>query len=68
MTKVVNSHVLQLGAGPDAPPGLLQIGDVGARQPSADDPGVAVLSGQGRLSIQTVTVSGHSDAHGVESR
>ena len=44
----MNSHVLQPGAGADAAPGALEIGDVGARQPAADDPGVVLLAGEGR--------------------
>ena len=46
MPEVVNSHVLQVSTRADAAPGLLQIGDVGARQPAADDPGIAFLAGQ----------------------
>ena len=46
MPEVVNSHVLQPGARADAAPGLLQIGDVGARHLAGDDPGIAVLARQ----------------------
>ena len=48
MTKVVNSHILQLGALTDAAPGTLEIGDMGAWQFAADDPRIAVFAGQGR--------------------
>ena len=40
-------HVLKPGACPDAPPGSLQIGEVGARHLAGDDPGIVVLTGKG---------------------
>ena len=46
--EIMDPHVLQLGASPDAAPRLLQIGDVGTWQPAADDPGIALLAGQVR--------------------
>ena len=48
MAQVMNSHVLQLGPRADAAPGTLEIGEMGARQVAADDPGVAFLAGQVR--------------------
>ena len=46
MSKVVNSHVLQFGTRANATPGLLEVGDVGARQPAGDNPGIVVLAGE----------------------
>ena len=46
MSEVVNSHVLQPGTRVNATPGLLEVGDVGARQPAGDDPGIVVFAGK----------------------
>ena len=46
MAEVMNSYVFQSGAPADAAPGLLQIGDVGARQLAGDDLGIVVLAGK----------------------
>ena len=42
----MNSHVLQPGTRANATPGLLEVGDVGARQPAGDNPGIVVLAGK----------------------
>ena len=46
MPEVVNSHVLQRGTRANATLGLLEVGDMGARQPAGDDPGIVVFAGK----------------------
>ena len=48
VSEIMNSHVGQTGALADAPPGTLEVGEMGARQPAGDDPGAAVLARQVR--------------------
>ena len=64
----MNSHVVQTCAGTDAPPGALQIGEMGTRQPAGDDPGVVFLTGQafsGAENIELVHVQQRCGWRGV---
>ena len=40
MTQIVDAHVVKAGAGPDAPPGVLQVGERLARHSAGYHPGV----------------------------
>ena len=43
----MDPHIFQPGARADAPPGMLKIGQVGARPLADDNPGIALRAGQG---------------------
>ena len=44
--EVMNTHIGQFGSLPDAPPGMLEIGEMGARLPALDHPGVVLVVGE----------------------
>ena len=46
--EVVDPHVFEAGALADAPPGALKVGEMRAGEAARDDPGIAVLAGNGR--------------------
>ena len=46
MAEVMNSHILQPGAGPDDVPRFVQVLDMGARLVAGDHPGIAGNPGQ----------------------
>ena len=45
--QVVDAYVAQAGARPDAPPRVLQVGEMGARLPAGNDPGIVRVARQG---------------------
>ena len=47
MTEVMDAHVFEVGPGPDAPPGVLKIGEMAVGLLACDHPGVVVVAGQG---------------------
>ena len=51
VSQVMDSHVVEVRAGADAAPGVLEIGQMGARLPADDHPRVVVRTGKGREDV-----------------
>ena len=47
MLQIVNAHVAETGARPDAPPRVLKAGETNARLPASNDPRIVRIAGQG---------------------
>ena len=47
MLQIVNAHVVETDACPDAPPRVLKAGEMSARLPARDNPRIVRVAGQG---------------------
>ena len=58
VTEIVDAHVVEACARPDAPPRMLQVGEVGARLAALDHPEVVRIAGQRRPAASRPRASG----------
>ena len=47
MPEIMNAHVVETGARPDAPPRMLEVGEMGTGLPARDHPGIVLVARQG---------------------